>query len=171
VGAIQPSKGFDFLIYSLGYLAIPKPPLRIIGNTEIPEERVYLERLANEFEIDLQIEVGVSLASLVRSYNEASLVLYAPRNEPFGLVPIEAMACGTPVIAVNEGGVRETVIHNKTGFLIERDPYEYSDAINQLTRNPNKIIEFGKYSREYVAENWTWDHSVLELEKFLESFI
>src|SRR5262249_53984853 len=112
VGAIQPHKGFDFLIKSLA--RIPqhqRPSLRLVGNMQTASERRALEDLAAQQGVDLHIEVGISLETLVRRYNEAALVVYAPYREPFGFVPLEAMACAAPVVGVAEGGVLETVAH------------------------------------------------------------
>ena len=52
----------------------------------------------------------------------ARATVYAPIMEPFGFVPLESMACGTPVVGVCEGGVRETIRHEETGLLVDRDP-------------------------------------------------
>ncbi len=61
------------------------------------------------------------MKNLVLLYNKANLVVYTPYQEPFGLVPLESMSCGTPVVGVNDGGVMETVTNGKTGILTERD--------------------------------------------------
>jgi glycosyltransferase involved in cell wall biosynthesis len=87
--------------------------------------------------------------------------------EPFGLVPLEAMSCGTPVVGVREGGVQESIIHERTGLLVERDPKKFSNAVQHLLSNPDLIAEYGRNGREHVLKNWTWDRSVDRLEDHL----
>lgn len=88
---------------------------------------------------------------LVRLYNQARAFIYAPILEPFGLVVLEAMACGTPVVAVKEGGVRESVIDGVTGWLIPRDPHIFADALGRLLSDEQLALTIGKAGREKVA--------------------
>jgi glycosyltransferase involved in cell wall biosynthesis len=111
--------------------------------------------------------VGIDQNALVRKYNESTLVAYAPYNEPFGLVPLEAMACGKPVVGVREGGVKETVVDNYTGILVERDPRKFGRAIQSLLKNPSQVALYGENGRKYVLENWSWEKSTLELEQHM----
>ena len=87
--------------------------------------------------------------------------------EPFGLAPLEAMACGLPVVAVKEGGVRETVVDGVTGFLTQRDPEEFAECIRQLLENHNLRRQFGEQAREHVRAFWTWERAAQDL---LENF-
>ncbi|MGI5836285.1 MAG: glycosyltransferase [Chloroflexota bacterium] len=165
VGSIQPSKGFDFLIESLGRLSEKvRPSLRLIGNSEIVGERRYLESLAGRWSVDLRIDVGVSQDELVRAYNEAALVVYAPWHEPFGLVPLEAMACGTPLVAVADGGVRESVVDGVTGLLVPRDKQAFAEATQTLLLHSKLRDEYGHQAREHVLCHWTWERSVEQLQ-------
>lgn len=59
-------------------------------------------------------------------------LLYTPTNEHFGIVPLEAMACGRPVIACNSGGPRETILNGRTGFLCEPQPQSFAAALRNL---------------------------------------
>jgi glycosyltransferase involved in cell wall biosynthesis len=104
---------------------------------------------------------------LAIEYNKARLCVYAPVKEPFGLVPLEAMACGTPVVGVREGGVSESVKHGETGLLAERDPQQFADAILTLLEDTDCRIRLGRQGRVYVQEQWQWEHSVSELEGHL----
>ncbi len=64
-------------------------------------------------------------------YREAAAVLL-PGEEEFGIAPVEAQACGRPVVALNRGGVRETVVHGATGFLVDDDtPEAFADALRR----------------------------------------
>jgi glycosyltransferase involved in cell wall biosynthesis len=170
VGAIQPRKGFDFLIESLGCLTrASRPSLRLVGNVEVPGYRQFLEDLAERHQVHLAIEVGVAQDTLVGRYNEAAVFAYAPLNEPFGLAPLEAMACGTPVVGVAEGGVRESVADGEGGRLVQRDRKRFAEAIAGLLQEPSTLAEYGRTAREYVMKRWTWEASVLCLEQYLEA--
>ncbi len=169
VGAIQPHKGYDFLIESLGSLPEKtRPKLLLVGNTENTGEQMHLQNLALHHDVELSIEVGVTQDVLVQRYNEAFLVAYTPHNEPFGLVPLEAMACAKPVVGVNEGGVKETVVHKYTGLLVERNPAEFGAAIKQLIENPALATKYGRNGREHVVKNWTWERAISKLTTHLE---
>jgi len=169
VGSIQPRKGFDFLIESLGRLPSGnRPCLKIVGNAEVPGEREFLKTLATQWCVDLHIEVRVSQETLVRRYNEAMLLVYAPQNEPFGLAPLEAMACATPVVAVAEGGVPETVLDGVTGRLVERNHTQFAQAVSDLLSDRDRLSRYGHQARDRVLEHWTWDASVEHLENQLE---
>jgi glycosyltransferase involved in cell wall biosynthesis len=74
------------------------------------------------------------------------------------------MACGTPVVAVREGGILETVLHRKTGLLIERDGPQFATAIEQLLNDPHLAAEYGREGREYVLRQWTWRSLITILE-------
>ncbi|KAK5973977.1 Asparagine Linked Glycosylation (ALG) Nematode [Trichostrongylus colubriformis] len=82
-------------------------------------------------------------------------VLYTPHNEHFGIVPVEAMYVGTPVIAVNSGGPKESIVHGQTGFLAEQTPEEFAKYMFTLIRDESlrkKISEMGpKRVQEFFA--------------------
>lgn len=96
-------------------------------------------------------------------YQRSKLVLCLSHNEPFGLIPLEAAACECVVLAVDEGGFRESVIHNQTGFLFPRDSRKIASKINFLLNHPEKIREIGKYAHENVKIHWTWKKSAENL--------
>ena len=168
VGELRPNKGFDFLIKAIAQIPqSSRPPLRIIGNASNQQEYAYLINLAWENDVDLTIEVMVSLETLVRRYNQAVLLAYAPVREPLGLVPLEAMACATPVVAVAEGGIQETVVNGTTGLLTPRDPGEFAEAIIQLLKDQEQNKRMGRTGRQYVLTNWAWDDLVRQIETYL----
>jgi glycosyltransferase involved in cell wall biosynthesis len=172
VGAIQPHKGYDFLIESFSHIDQRiRPALYLVGNMQNPKEQDILRASAKEKEVDLHIEVGVNQATLIQKYNHAALVAYAPYNEPFGLVPLEAMACGKPVVGVDEGGVKETVVNQYTGLLVERDPRKFGKAIQMLLENQTLIDQYGKNGRKHTLENWSWEKSVYKLEQYIHTVV
>src|SRR3989344_2614832 len=103
------------------------------------------------------------------AYNSAVITICAAVLEPFGLVALESMSCGTPVIAVREWGYRETVLDGKTGFLVERNPGNLAQKIEELIANPEKARRMGVAARAEVEKNWTWDHHIRKLEKILKN--
>lgn len=168
VGALGSHKGFDFLLHSLDLVAAQrKLKLVIVSNQTDPIERSYLQNMARQSGITLEFRTLVDDDELVRLYNQALLTIYAPIMEPFGFVPIESMACGTPVVAIREGGVRETVVNGETGLLTERDPRSFADAIEILLSDSIQREQLGRQSRNSVEKQWQWDTSVQNIERHL----
>jgi glycosyltransferase involved in cell wall biosynthesis len=168
VGEMSPRKGFDFVVESLGTIpAEQRPPLKLACNMVHADELAYIKELAHRNGVQLEVLVGLNVDGLRDLYNRARLCVYAPVMEPFGLVPLEAMACGTPVIGVREGGVQESIIHEQTGLLVTRDARQFGAAVQHLLENPELAETFGRNGREHVVRNWTWERSVSILEKHL----
>ncbi len=168
VGSIQPFKGFDFIIESLGLLPAPsRPTLRLVANAEAATERAYLERLAMRLGVKLLIDVRLDEETLARRYREAALVVYAPYYEPFGLVPLEAAASGVAVVGVAEGGVKESILHEVTGLLAERNQEQFAGAVALLLQQPRLRETYGQQGREWVLREWTWDRAVDRVEEQL----
>jgi glycosyltransferase involved in cell wall biosynthesis len=170
VGSLTPMKGFDFLIQAVSRIPRPaRPELAIASNFQNARERAYLEELARGLDVDLRLPGNVSDAQLVDLYNQALVTVYAPHREPFGLVPVESLACQTPVVAVREGGIQETIVHEHTGLLIERDPELFARAVAGLLDQPELAAAYGRNGRERVLRYWTWDQAVATLESHLIS--
>lgn len=158
VGAVAPLKGYDFLLQAVSQISAPqRPRLVIVGNTASAGETNFLRRLAEQSEVTLDIRVGVEEQELVCLYNKARALVYAPIREPFGLAPLEAMACGTPVIAVNEGGVRESVADGETGFLVDREASVFAEALNRVLGDASLALRLGSRGREIALDKWTWE--------------
>ena len=168
VGSLTPLKGFDFLIEAVS--RVPKqirPQLVIASNFQNPPEKEYLNHLALEKDVELILEGNVSEERLLQLYNQAKIIVYAAIREPFGLVPVEAMACETAVVTVRDGGVQETVLNDQTGFLVERDSLEFSRAIQDLLSNSERRQKFGQKGREEVLQKWTWEKAISSLDSYL----
>ncbi len=106
---------------------------------------------------------------LVNLYNSVKITLCLSRFETFGLVPLESMACATPVIATNVSGHRETVINGKTGFLVDFNPKEIAEKITYLLANPEILEKIGGQARLHVLASWTWRRKGEDLEKILQN--
>jgi len=169
VGECAPKKGFDFIIRSLALMDSKiRPKLVLVCNSFDPGWKDYLEQLAKKVDVNLEIKALVKDDEIVSLYQKACLVLFAPYLEPFGLVPLEAMACGTPVVAVREGGVRESVVHNETGILTERDERMFSEAVSGLLADARRRDAMGRKAIDVVRGFWTLDHAAQRLLNHLE---
>lgn len=156
VGTCIPPKGYDFIIRSISN--IPKdirPELVIVGNSSDELWIEYLKTLAKENEVKLDIMTKISDDDLIRLYNKAKLVVYAPYLEPFGYVPLEAMACGTPVVGVKEGGLRESILHKKTGLLTQRNEKDFANAVTKLLKDQELWNKFSATGVKYIDSVWT----------------
>lgn len=168
VGSLTPLKAFDFLIKAMSKLPVKnRPTLVIVSNFQNSPEKLYLQQLADEMNVTVDFLTNISDTALVELYNQAKVVAYTPIREPFGLVPLEAMACGTPIVAVREGGIPETVVDGHTGKLVTRDPSQFAEAIATLLDNPALAAEYGESGRAHVLKNWTWERAVEALESHL----
>jgi glycosyltransferase involved in cell wall biosynthesis len=133
-------EGFDLLQKALGlYENSAKPKVKVVARNDKGN--------------------GVSEEELVRQFNKSKIVLALSRNEPFGLTVIEAMSCEVPVIAVNEGGFRESVLDGKTGYLIDGNENELKARIDLLLKNEELRVELGKGGRAHVLSKFTWEKS------------
>lgn len=109
----------------------------------------------------------LSDADIVNLYNESLVTLSLSNFDTFGLVALESLACEVPVIAFNVAGYRETLIDEKTGFLVDFDPKEIAEKIIFFIKNPDKVNEMGHWGRKWVENNWIWDKQIKRLERLL----
>jgi glycosyltransferase involved in cell wall biosynthesis len=102
-------------------------------------------------------------------YRGATATLCLSENEPFGLTAIESMACGTPVIAVDSGGYRDTVTHGETGMLIDPDIDQLLPAMKLLRESSVLRKRMGEAGRARVETHYRWEQHVAKLKKVLDS--
>jgi glycosyltransferase involved in cell wall biosynthesis len=165
VGAIIPSKNVEFLVDAVGIVPLQmRPRLDLIANTI---DAAYLDRIqkrAASAQVPIQVHHKVKDALLVDILNRARIMLYAPRLEPFGYAPLEACACGTPVIATAEGGIRETIQHGVNGLLVQHDPEAMGEAIERLMRDQELYQRLSEQAQELVKQSWSLGPSIDRLE-------
>jgi glycosyltransferase involved in cell wall biosynthesis len=169
-GAVTPHKSFDFLINSLACIPSNKrPKLKIAAKHVEQGELIYLTNLAERKNVDLAVVRPETDRELVELYVQAKAFVFAARFEPFGLVALEAMACGTPVVGVEDGGYVDCIADGETGLITKRSPDEFGRALAVLLDNRDLRYRMGIASRESVLKYWTWDRCVDELEIILNS--
>jgi glycosyltransferase involved in cell wall biosynthesis len=169
LGGLYQGKRVERAIHAVA--AIPKsvrPPLRWYGNFADSHYQAAIIDLANSHEVDFSHKTGVSDEDLRRALSKAACFLYTPFLEPFGLAPLEANACGTAVVAIAEGGVRETIKDGINGFLApDNDPDALASLIVRFTNNLASAAQMGKSARQHVVRHWTVEHAVDRLEQHL----
>ncbi|HVD01831.1 MAG TPA: glycosyltransferase family 4 protein [Candidatus Dormibacteraeota bacterium] len=169
VGALEAHKGQDLVIRSVARLPENlRPPVHLVGNDGSPAYRARLEALAARLGVRVSIRLRVPEAELDFEYRTAILFCYGARHEPLGLAPVEAMAHGLPVVAVNEGGVRETVRDQQTGLLVPADPAAMSAALERLLADEALRRRMGAKGRSEVARAWSWPARAAALEEVLK---
>lgn len=154
IGRLTPYKRFDLLVDTFNYL---KLPLVIVGTGR---EETRLKKQASRF---ITFLGNVSDENLAEIYQKATALVF-PQVEDFGIIPLEAMSCGKPVIAFGEGGALETVIPGKTGLFFEKQ---------NLGSLKKTILEFGalKWDRGQIRKHaQKFDRKVFEssLNQFIE---
>jgi glycosyltransferase involved in cell wall biosynthesis len=164
VGRLVERKGVGNVIEALALLGRDDVELVVAGGPDpsaldADEEVQRLTRLARELGVAHQVQVRGrvcrdELPALLRS---ADAVACAPWYEPFGIVPLEAMACGVPMLGTAVGGLCDTVVHGQTGLLVPaRSPVELARAMGELLDDPARRAAFGAAGVKRVRRRFTW---------------
>ena len=157
VGELSPQKDPLFLIEALGRLDPGRrPALVIAANATEPALADSVQRRAATLGVRVQITASGDDRALAALYAGARVFVYAPRAEMLGLACLEAMSCGTPVVAVGDGGVPETVLTGMTGWLTEREPQAFAERVAALLADPALCRRMGAAAAAHVRSAWTW---------------
>ncbi|HWC71600.1 MAG TPA: D-inositol-3-phosphate glycosyltransferase [Actinomycetota bacterium] len=174
VGRLQPHKGPDVAIRTLAEAIANDPTmaghlvLAIVGGPSGPDKGAEVARL-----LELASALGVServmlfppqpQSKLVDFYRAADVVLVPSRSESFGLVALEAQACGTPVVAADVGGLPYVVEDGRSGFLVEgHDPADHADRLLEILREPRLQSALGERAARQ-ALRFTWEATTNEM--------
>jgi len=167
VGALGRHKNVELIIEAVSKMTAPRPRLMWIANTGWDEYYGEMRNLAESRDVTFEARLNVSDTELVETLNRATAMVYAPRLEPFGLAPLEASACGLPVVAVAEGGVRESVIDGLNGLLVQHQPEAIAHAIQRLVQDKNLAAQLSENGSKIVEEKWSVNSAVERLERQL----
>ncbi|WP_435018232.1 glycosyltransferase family 4 protein [Tundrisphaera sp. TA3] len=169
LGRLVPRKGIDNVIRGLARLrsgrGIAARLLVVGGESAGPDPAVTPEigrlRAIAEAEgvADAVTFVGSRPRDALRAYyGAADVFVTTPWYEPFGITPVEAAACGTPVVGADVGGIRTTVVDGETGYLVPpRDPDALADRLARLFRHPDLARSLGRAAARRASELYTWE--------------
>ena len=170
LGRLKRYKGVDVVLRAFARLAHPTAVLDIAGTGD---HRPALEALAASLDLRDRVRFlgfipeDEKVALLRRSW---ALVFASPK-EGWGITNLEAAACGTPVIASNSPGIRESVVDGQTGYLVRHgDEDEMADAMRRIAESPALVASLGQGGRRF-AETFSWDKAANETLEHLQSEI
>jgi D-inositol-3-phosphate glycosyltransferase len=170
VGRVQPLKGLDVAIRALAALDDARAQLVAVGGASGAggdEEVARVHKLVAELGLADRVRfVEPQPHHLLSTYYRAADVCLVPsRSESFGLVALEAAACGTPVVAAAVGGLRTLVQHGTTGFLVEgRDPEVFAAYTAEVLGNHELAITLSRQAAER-ARGYTWSTAAARLRR------
>jgi glycosyltransferase involved in cell wall biosynthesis len=161
-------KNIDKIIHAIAKVSDERVTLTVIGRGEEYEALVALSKSLNLTKRVTFLQT-VSDSEMIDQLRTSYGLIHAAEEEPFGLTPVEAMACGTPVIAMRHGGPAETVLDGETGYLCQRSSSEeIASAMDWLIGRESGYSQMSSACIER-ARNFTWQSSTNSLEKaFLE---
>jgi len=175
VGRITRQKGIIHLVNAIKYLDPGFQVVLCAGAPDTPEiaaeMKAAIAQARKSREGIVWIEEMVDNKSKIELYSHASAFVCPSIYEPFGIINLEAMACGTPVVATNTGGIKEVVVHGQTGYLVpiehvgngsfepanpDRFARDLASRINELMADRSKQIAMGAAGRKRAEEKFGW---------------
>lgn len=168
LGRMVPRKGVDNVIRALAHLKHFSQPVKLVvvgGESDAPDplltpEIKRLQEIACHYGVEEKVLFTgrKDRAALKYYYAAADVFVSTPWYEPFGITPLEAMACGTPVVGSNVGGIKYSVVDKYTGFLVPpREPYALASKIYQLLSEPGLYNYMRRNAIKRVHKMFTWN--------------
>lgn len=169
VGRLVERKGYEDLIRALP--AVPRAELVVVGGPPDGglDDHPYARRLralAARCRVGDRVRLagGVAAADMPRWYRSADLLAAAPWYEPFGLTPLEAMACGVPVVGTAVGGLTDTVVDGTTGDLVPaRDPRALGSALRRLLGDEMRRLAYSAAAVDRAGHSYSWRRVGIQL--------
>ena len=161
------------------------------GAPDTPEIGLELEKKVEEARLDsdhpiIWIAQMLPKRDIISLYTHATVFVCPSVYEPFGIINLEAMACGTPVVATRVGGIPEVVLDGETGLLVPfqprggddfepRDPERFSaelaESVNRLLDAPELRLSMGEKARRRVEEHFAWSQVAARTHQFYQELI
>ena len=168
VGRLIPRKGLSFLVQAAKHIIKEKEQTAFVIVGDGPQKNQlisYLEKNRIRKNFIFLGDIKDEILPLI--YNCAEVFVFPSVQEGQGIALLEAQAVSKPVIAFNTGGVRETILNQETGLLVEPNSKELANAIIKLLKNEEMRNKMGKKGREFVSKNFSWEKSA---KKLLETY-
>ena len=166
-------KGIRFLIQAMKNVTENNPHVKLVIVGEGPDHSTF-DELARQLELQENIVFAgrVSDQELIEQYTTSDIFILPSTEEALGVVLLEAMYHGLPVVASNVGGIPEIVTNQVTGILTAPgNPKELSQAIKFLMESPEKRRYFSEQGKRHVQENFTWEKIAAAFELIIQKTI
>jgi D-inositol-3-phosphate glycosyltransferase len=165
VGRLVERKGFEDLVRAMA--GVPRAECVIVGGQrgDDPYARE-LRRLAQRCGVGDRVRLvgAVAAGDMPRWYRSADVLAATPWYEPFGLTPLEAMACGVPVVATAVGGLTDTVVDGVTGDLVPaRDPHALGVALCRLVTDDMRRLSYAAAALDRAGHSYSWRRVATQL--------
>lgn len=177
VSRMVPRKGLDDIVKALS--SVPEAELVIAGGppasrlADDPEHQQLMARAESARVADrVRCLGGTDQAAIAALDRSADVFVAVPRYEPFGIAPVEAMACGTPVVASAVGGLLDTVVHGVTGLHVPpRDPDALAAALRTLLGDSARRERLGSRASWRARKEFAWDVVARRMEDIYDEMI
>ncbi len=162
VGRLVARKGVDTLVEAFALLPRHLDARLVIvgGEPEASPEAARLAALAEERDVSERVRFAGSRpqGDLRHYYGAADVAVSVPHYEPFGMTPLEAMACAKPILGSRVGGIKTSVADGETGYLVPpRDPEALAERVLRLLSDPALRFRLGHDARHRIEEHYTWE--------------
>ena len=157
VGRVAFEKNIDFLLWMIKILSEERPDILLVVTGEGPAE-ASLRKLTKTLGIEENVMFIGYLdrhTELNACYESADVFVFASKSETQGLVILEAMAQGTPVVAIAELGTASILIEGKGALISAENTLEFAEKVHQLLIYPEQRFELGRSARAYALDKWT----------------
>jgi len=156
-GRLDPFKGPDLLLRAAAMMDT-KAEIVIAGGKSTGDAEVYsLRELATELKLRRRVHFPGARPQreLALMYNAADVTVMPSYHESFGMVAVESLACGTPVVATRAGGLTTIVQHGETGYLVPRCPGFFAEKLDTLLQQPDLLAHMRRAARPSVL-HYSW---------------
>jgi glycogen synthase len=172
VGRTTKQKGIEVLINAADYIDKKVKIVICTTGADTKEYLVEVEKLAKSKKNIVWINEMLKEEECMELYSGAKVFVCPSIYEPFGIINLEAMICGTPVVASAVGGIKEIVVHNETGFLIPAgNPKLIAKYVNILLKNDSLAKKFGQKGKQRVEKYFGWDYIAKKTKKLYEKIV
>ena len=178
VGRIQPQKGQinTLKLFHKLHMLSPDLKLNFVGGPSGNDGKEYLKTIENEIEQtglknNVQFLNSATQEQLINEYNKAKIVVHASQYETFGLIALEANACGVPVVSINQGPLKETIENGQNGYIAESFEDENLILFCKNILSDNEYQSKTQINCLNVAKQYDWKNTAKQLKEIYQELI